>query len=197
LFYAWLIYVRHLKGQRIDRIWLGVYQFGKFTWIQISFEAFLKEVEVFEESAKKFTARQVKPEVGPWCKDCRGSVTCNKFQEGLYENAKTDVKELSYNPVNVAKALELKAGVTKFYEYVGDLAETLAETGDLPGWEMRPGKRRPLVWKDGAKLQEHWYEKVAMSPTQVCKLLGKDGEDYLTVEGLAFRPPASKTLTKV
>jgi len=198
VFYAWLIYINYFKNSRLDRIYLGIYQYGKFKWAILEGMPMIEDAfKPFEDSLVRMQKYPIAPNVGSWCAKCKAMTVCGKFQAYFQQFKTINLNDTVFNEANVIEGMEMEKAVSKYFEAIKDKAVELAEAGNLPGYEMAPSNKLPLEWCDGAPLSESWYVREPMSPTQVAKSLGKDGEQQLVSNGLAFRPTPGKTLKKV
>ena len=185
LFYLWLSF----KDTMFDRsVWLGIWHeaFGEFQWWNPTHEEIQAAFAKFELATT--TKKQLTP--GPHCAKCRAVGICNK----------TSQIPISKSDERIAADYELIPVWEAIIKSVESVAEILCATGRLPGYRIGSGKKKPLKWLSPPPLQianVEVYVKEALSPTQVAKLLGKDGENFIVSSALASRPPSEEVIVKI
>lgn len=172
--------------ETVDRIMLTIFQYGKaHTW-ELPWEMFQKEIRERVEPAMQAILDRKPACAGPHCHGCPGAARgCNAFTSVIQASQWGDDQDL----LDMAPA---------FKEAV-DYAERNVTKRILAGepnmrYTLVPGNRPPLKWCDGAVIDDSWYERKLMTPTQVAKVVG---EETLVSKKLAFRPEPSLTLKKV
>lgn len=176
-----------------DIIHLGIWHetVGDFDWWDVTREEIAEAFEKFETATSAFP-KSLTP--GPHCSSCRAIGRCSLGglvppEASLIKTDQEIADQFSnikiYN--NTISKIECEA-------------EALAKNNQLPGYTMRPGKRKPLKWY-GIPPREvgglSIYKEEPMTPTQVAKALGKDGEEFIVGQALASRPESDMEIYKL
>lgn len=108
----------------------------------------------------------------------------------------TDMDPADAPPEVIAKLFDNVSSLTKFAKTVADMATQLAQTNELPGYELKKGRTKPLSWIEGAVLPDAWYEKKPITPSQVVtrKLAS---ETTLTKQNFASRPESDMVPVRI
>ena len=177
-----------LTGLKAETIHLGIWHeaTGEFEWWQPTQEEINEAFAKFEHatnSKKKLTP-------GPHCAKCKAIGVCNAARAALpVSRSETDIAT-DYEKIPMWEAV---------IKGVENAAQSLCADGNLPGYRIGNGRKKALKWlveppRTIANVQV--YTEEALSPTQVAKLLGKDGETYIVSSALAVRPEPEKVIVK-
>lgn len=168
---------------------LGIWheQVGAFTW----WEPTQEEIKIAFTEFDAATSTPPKLIAGPHCAKCRAIGRCPEGGKlpGTVRSSAEIATEYERLPIYAAtiKGLENEA-------------EGLCRAGELPGYTMAPGRKKALAWVNNPPEQigsVQLWEKKPLTPTQVAKALGSDGESYLTSAGLAVRPEPEQMIRRV
>jgi hypothetical protein len=107
----------------------------------------------------------------------------------------TEMDPADAPPEILAKLYDHVSSLTKFAKTVSDCATQAAKAGILPGYELKPGRAKPMRWRE-ATLPDAWYERVALSPAQVIKQ-NLATEKQLMERGLVERPERDVVPVKI
>lgn len=190
LAYLWF-YMRN-KPLIPSVIHLGIWHeaTGDFDWWDVSFTEVMEACAIFEQATQAST-KTLTP--GEHCTKCRALARCS-VGGGL------PVDPLLVTNADIADAYSKTKLYNATINKIENEAEALAKNDNLPGYMLRPGKRKALKWY-GSPPREiggmSIYKEEPMTPTQVAKALGKDGEEFIVSSALACRPESDMEIFKI
>ena len=170
----------------VNQVSLTIFQYGKpYTW-KLPFELFQKEIKDRLEPAMQAITDRKPACAGSHCHGCPGaSRGCEAFTGVIQAAQWGDDQDL----------LDMAPAFKEAVDYAERNVTKRILAGE-PGlrYTLAPGNKKPLQWCDGAVIDDSWYERKPMTPTQVAKVVG---EETLVAKKLAVRPEPSLTLKKV
>jgi hypothetical protein len=162
---------------------------------------------VLEPALKRIGAGDTSEEPGEHCKFCVRSAECSALHKKALTVAKMTFKPTppapsELTPLDISLVLEQAELISTWISKVRLHAEELLKNGEeVPGWKL-VAKRGIRKWADEREAEEAFgdldgaYKTELISPTQMEKLLKKNGIDVRALEPLITKESSGTTLVK-
>lgn len=186
LFYWWLNCDRDDPRSVRLGIWSEIV--GDFEWWEPTSDELAFAADLFQ----KQTTSQPKFVAGPHCARCHVSARCAAAGAPAVDSP-------IVSDADVAKEFEKIPVYESYIKSLEAQATGLAQEGRLPGYRIGAGRKKAMKWLTMPPDEignVSVYQKVPLTPTQVAKLIGKDGESYLMSAALAARPESEQVLIR-